>query len=224
MSHGQRRSKFLVRNASESDLVAAMASDVDTICVDIEDTVEDKVAARKLAETLPSRNMRAEASVRINPLTTKEGLADLLWLSGWAKRPSLIVMAKVVDPHEIRIAAEMLPGAELCAIIETPEALEAAADIGRASHALHALMLGGKDLSMALGCARSWDGLLYARGRLVHAAALAGVEAHDEPYRPLEDLEGLAVCCRKAREMGFAGKATVDLRHAGIINEAFSDK
>jgi citrate lyase beta subunit len=159
--------------------------------------------------------------VRINALSTSDGLRDLLMLSEWKAQPAIVVIAKVNDPYEIRLAARMLPGTELFAIIETAEGLEAAAEIARAAPSLSALLLGGKDLSHSLGCERSWEGLHWARGRLVHAAALGGVEAHDEPYRPLEDLEGLAETCRKVKAMGYKGKATVDLRHVALINEIF---
>ncbi|MEI6720544.1 MAG: aldolase/citrate lyase family protein [Betaproteobacteria bacterium] len=223
-THGPRRSKILVRGASRQELDAALASEVDIICVDLEDTVadQDKDAARRLTADLMASGTRAETSVRINAVSTAEGLQDLLMLREWKVRPALVVITKVCDPYEIRLAAQMLPGTELFAIIETAEGLEAAADIARASPALTALLLGGKDLSHSLGCERSWEGLHWARGRLVQAAALGGVHAHDEPYRPLDDLEGLEVTCKRVKAMGYKGKATVDLRHVPIINRIFS--
>ena len=219
---GPRRSKFLVRNASGADLQAALASESDIVCVDLEDTVEDKAAARALAASLKGVQCRAELSLRLNALSTEEGLRDLLMLKEWSWRPPIVVLTKVEDPYEVALAGSLLKGVELYAIIETARGLQLAESIGKASSAVSALLLGGKDLSHALGCARNWEGLAYARGRLIHAAALAGVEAHDEPYRPLEDLEGLAETCRKARAMGYAGKATVDLRHVPVINALFS--
>lgn len=221
---GPRRSKILVRSASRAELDAALSSEVDIVCVDLEDTVaeKDKDAARKLAADLLACRATAETSVRINAVSTPDGLRDLLMLREWSVRPAIVVIAKVNDPYEIRLAAQMLPGTELFAIIETAEGLEAAADIARAAPSLSALLLGGKDLSHSLACERNWDGLLWARGRLVHAAALGGIEAHDEPHRPLEDLEGLATTCRKMKAMGYKGKATVDLRHVPIINDLFS--
>ena len=44
-----------------------------------------------------------------------------------------------------------------------------------------ALLLGGVDLSADLGCSMDWVALLYARSRVVHDAALAGVCALDCP-------------------------------------------
>jgi citrate lyase beta subunit len=221
---GPRRSKILVRGASRRELDAALASEVDIVCVDLEDTVadKDKDAARKLTAELISSGTGAETSVRINAVSTAEGLQDLLMLREWNVRPAIVVIAKVCDPYEVRLAAQMLPGTELFAIIETAQGLEAAADIARAAPSLSALLLGGKDLSHSLGCERNWEGLHWARGRLVQAAALGGVHAHDEPYRPLDDLAGLEVTCNRVKAMGYKGKATVDLRHVPIINRIFS--
>lgn len=215
---GTRRSMVLVTGADSDMLDAAIASEADIVCLDLEDSVTDKEAARRLMLDLLDRPMRAESCIRINPLSTAEGLHDLLMLRDMPRLPHLVKMTRVADPYEVRLAAGLLPDIELVLIIETAEGLERAPEIARASPNTVALSLGGKDLSRSLGCKRSWGGLLHARGRLVQAAAMAGVRAFDEPYRPLDDLEGLAEHCAKAAEMGFSGKTTVDLRHVPIIN------
>jgi (S)-citramalyl-CoA lyase len=43
------------------------------------------------------------------------------------------------------------------------------------------LIFGGVDLSKELGCLNAWEPLLYARSRVVHAAAAAGVGSMDVP-------------------------------------------
>ncbi len=211
----------LVTGANGAMLDEALASRADIVCLDLEDTVEDKAAARALLPRLLAADFGGEASVRINPLSEAQGLRDLLWLRDMERSPPLVKLTKVEDPFEVRLAADILPGAEFMVIIETARALDRAADIGRASPAIAGLLMGGKDLSQSLRCARSWNGLLYARGRVAHAAAIAGVGAYDEPYRPLEDLKGLADTCAKLREMGYRGKTTVAVPQVDVINEAF---
>jgi len=83
------------------------------------------------------------------------------------------------------------------------------------------LWLGGKDLSEALGCTRTAVGLAAPRASAVHAAALAGLPALDDVYRPFDDLQGLAASCAQGREVGFRGKVTVDARQVDIINASF---
>ena len=43
------------------------------------------------------------------------------------------------------------------------------------------LIFGGVDLSKELRCASAWEPLLYARSRVVHAAAVAGIGCMDVP-------------------------------------------
>lgn len=221
-SKPRRRSLVLVTGANAAMLEAALKSEADMVCLDFEDTVQDKPAAHKLAARLLDGSFAGETAIRINPITEPEGLRDLLMLRHMAVRPQLVKLAKVCDPFEVRLAAEMLPGVALMVIIETAQALERASEIARASPAVAGLLMGGKDLSEALGCARSWNGLLWARGRVAQAAATAGIAAYDEPYRPLDDLQGLAETCGKVVEMGYRGKTTVDLRHVPILNDRFS--
>jgi len=214
-----RRSMMLVTGGDRALLDRTVSSDADIICMDLEDSVTDKEAARKLAASLLARPMRAEIAIRINPVSSVEGLQDLLMLRSMPVMPSLVKMTRVIDPYEVRLAGEILPDTGLVVIIETAEGLEQASAIAKASKNVVALSLGGKDLSKTMGCDRDWQGLLFARGRLVQAAATAGVRAFDEPYRPLDDLDGLREHCRNIAAMGFSGKTTVDLRHIPIIND-----
>jgi (S)-citramalyl-CoA lyase len=218
-----RRSLVLVTGANAGMLDAALRSEADVVCLDFEDTVKDKAAAHALVPRLFDGASKSETAIRINPLSEPEGLRDLLLLRQMARLPNIVKMAKVSDPFEVQLAAGMLPGVDLMVIIETAEALERAAEIARSSPSVCGLLMGGKDLSEALGCARTWNGLLYARGRVAHAAATAGIAAYDEPYRPLDDLKGLAETCGRLVEMGYRGKTTVDLGQVPVINEQFAN-
>lgn len=215
------RSLMLVTGGSEALLEAAFVSGAEMVCLDFEDTVTDKAAAHRLVPRLLSAPSPARRAIRINPIGEAAGLEDLLRVRDLPQRPAWIKLTKVEDPFEVRLAATVLPGVRFMAIIETAVALERAADIARSSPALAGLILGGKDLSKSLGCARSWNGLLYARGRVAHAAALAGVAAIDEPYRPLEDLQGLADTCRRVREMGYVGKTVLTPEQVPVVNAGF---
>ncbi|WP_459615678.1 aldolase/citrate lyase family protein [Bordetella sp. 2513F-2] len=221
-SKSQRRSIVLVTGANSDMLEEALRSEADVICLDFEDTVADKAAAHALLPRLMDGSFKGEVAIRINPLSEAEGLRDLLFLQSLPNAPRLVKMTKVSDPYEVKLAAQMLPDTEFIVIIETAQALENVAAIAAASPAVYGLVVGGKDLSSSLGASRSWSGLLYARGRIAAAAAAAGVAAEDEPYRPLDDLQGLEETCVKIREMGFTGKTTVDLRHVPIINRVLS--
>jgi (S)-citramalyl-CoA lyase len=64
--------------------------------------------------------------------------------------------------------------------------------------------------------------ILYARSRVVHAAASCGLDAIDVPWLDLEDEAGLAEECRRVRDLGFTGKAAIHPKQLAPINRAFT--
>lgn len=82
-------------------------------------------------------------------------------------------------------------------------------------------MLGGADLSAELGVKLEWEPMLVARGQFVMACAGAGVPAIDAPFLSLEDPDGLAEESRRARAMGFAGKAAIHPNQLAPIHSGF---
>jgi citrate lyase beta subunit len=107
-------------------------------------------------------------------------------------------------------------------IIETNASLEAVHDIARASARIDALFFGGVDMAAELRCSNAWEPLLYARSRVVHAAASAGIDAIDVPYLDLEDPDGMAEEARLARELGFGGKGSIHPKQIPILNDVFT--
>lgn len=77
-------------------------------------------------------------------------------------------------------------------------------------------------MSADLRCEKSWEPLLYARSRLVHAAASAGIDLLDVPYLNLDDPEGLRKEANACARLGFTGKASIHPNQLAIIHEAFT--
>jgi citrate lyase beta subunit len=164
--------------------------------------------------------------VRVNNMPSVEGPADLkaVLSSGL----SGLMLPRVESADELRLAGqtadEARSGAEIYAIIETPDGLESCTTIARAHPRLKALFFGGFDMSAALGCAMEWEPLLYARSRVVHAAAMSGIAALDSPYPDVSNLEGLRQACERVRALGMRGKAAKHASHVATINAAFASK
>ena len=118
--------------------------------------------------------------------------------------------------------AEHAPEMALHVLIETAEALEQASAIAAASQRLEMLLFGGVDLATELRATTGWEALSYARGRIVHAAALAGLDVMDMPYLAVDDPDGLAAESARARDMGFGGKAAIHPAQVNVINQAFT--
>jgi len=136
------------------------------------------------------------------------------------------MLPKVLAPDEIvwldDVLSERGHNTRLHVIIETNAALEAAYDIAQASPRIDAMFFGGVDMAAELRCRNAWGPLLYARARVVHAAAAAGIDAIDVPYLDLEDMDGMIEEATLARDMGFSGKGSIHPKQIPPLNAVFT--
>ena len=223
------RRSLLFAPANRPDVHAkALASGADMVCLDLEDAVpaQDKDSARATATAFLTVTGGAERVVRINALRTPHGLRDMSAILDAAPAQGTLFLPKVMDAGEVRLAHDLLaegaPNLRLGILIETTDGLENAAAILRASDRIAFAMFGGVDLAADLGVAVAHEPLLYARSRLVHAAAGAGVDLLDVPCLAFRDEALAGAEARAARALGFTGKAA--LHPAGIapIHAAFA--
>lgn len=225
-----RRGLLFVPAVRPDRFPKALATGADAVCIDLEDGVAPgaKQAARQQAlELLAAREpTAAEVSLRINDAKTPLGQTDLAALPGAAGRPDALMLPKVAGAGEIHAvdAALARGGGALPLIvqIETAAGLLAAAEIAAASPNVAAVFFGAIDLSADLGCAVEWEALLYARSRVLLAAAAAGVSALDSPFMDVPALDALAAETGRARRLGFAGKAAVHPTQVPVIQAAFA--
>lgn len=209
----------------------ALACGADIVCVELEDGVapKDKGEARKKALSLfavPQADDGVERIVRINCLRTAFGLADVQAILATDTPPPALMLPKVKVPDEIEWLDDLLTErghpTRLHIIIETNAALEAAHAIAHCSPRIDALFFGGVDMAADLRCKNAWEPLLYARARVVHAAASAGIDAIDVPYLDLNDLEGMEREARLAHDLGFSGKGSIHPKQIPTLNTVFS--
>ncbi|WP_150292703.1 HpcH/HpaI aldolase/citrate lyase family protein [Sphingobium estronivorans] len=201
----------------------ALASNADAVCIDLEDSVPEpaKGHARGAAIAAIGRG-DARLVLRINGMTTRAGLEDLLALADASVLPALIFVPMVESAVEIGIMASVLgkrtPG--IVPLIETVKGLRAASEIAAAPGVV-AMMFGGGDLAAELGVALAWEPLRSARGAFVMACAGAGVPAIDVPFIALDDEQGLRDEAKAAKALGFTGKAAIHPAQVDIINATF---
>lgn len=209
----------------------ALASGTDIVCVELEDGIapKDKAEARKSGLGLfaePQADDGVERIVRINCLRTAFGLADLQALLDTNTPPPAIMLPKVMTPDEVvwidDVLTERGHDTRLHVIIETNAGLEAVLDIARASSRIDALFFGGVDMAAELRCKNEWEPLLYARSRVVHAAASVGIDAIDVPYLDLNDPDGMRKEAILVRDLGFSGKGSIHPKQIPILNEVFT--
>ena len=225
-----RRSLLFVPGLRPDRFSKALESGADIVCVDIEDAVplSRKQEARDL--TLPlladENSADVEIMVRVNPLSTLDGLRDILALRDSNVPPKAIMLAKPGSSAEIRLYDELLQGS--CAeirfhvIIESTDGLENVMEIAGASERIDSLLFGAVDMSADLRAQKTWENMLYARSRVVHAAARFDLDLLDVPFLNLSDQAGLEDEARMSDALGFTGKASIHPKQIPIINEVFS--
>ena len=212
----------------------ALAAGADAVCIDLEDAVAParKDAAREEVARLlagagsasgPGERGAAAPRilVRVNDPGSDSGRRDIDAVAGRA-RPDGVMVPMVRGAAEVARAAGRLRGEVfLLPLIETARGLENAAGIG-AVPGVAGLVFGGFDLALELGAAPAWEPLLYARSRVVHAAAVNGVPAYDVPSRDFRDLTGLREEAARGRALGFAGKTAIHPAQIPVIHEVFT--
>jgi citrate lyase beta subunit len=199
-----RRSVLFVPAVRPDRFAKALATGADAVCLDLEDGVsfaqkdEARDKALALLETRPAS--RAEVMLRINEPESDFGERDLTALLGAGVRPDSLMVPKVSGPDALkaldRRLAPALAGLPLIVQIETAAGLAAAEAIATA--------------------------LLYARSRVVAAAALVGVDAMDTPFMDVSAADALSDEAHAVRRLGFTGKAAIHPTQVPIIQGAFS--
>lgn len=226
-----RRSFIFTPGLKPDMFPKALASGTDIVCVELEDGIapKDKPLARKNALELftqPQADDGVERIVRINCVREAVGLADVEAVIKTDSPPPGLMMPKVRTPDEVIWLDDLLTerghDCRLHIIIETNEGLEAAFDIAHCSSRIDALFFGGVDMAAELRCKNTWGSLLYARSRLVHAAASAGIDVIDVPYLDLDDLDGMKEAAVLARDLGFSGKGAVHPKQIPALNAVFT--
>ena len=226
-----RRSFLFVPGTGLDLFPKAIGTGADIVCIDLEDAIAPQHKERARADTMamfagaPNCG-RSEVLIRVNALRTRDGLADLLAITELASPPTGLMLPKVKSAEEVRALDELLAGAasglRLQVIIETNEGLEACHEIAAASDRVDALLFGGVDMAAELRVAPTWEALLYARMRCVHAAARAEIDLIDVPFLDLEDMDGLAREAERCAAIGMTGKGAIHPKQLPVIERVFT--
>ena len=226
-----RRSFIFTPGLRPDMFPTALASGTDIVCVELEDGIapKDKAEARQKALALfetPQADDGVERILRINSMRERFGIEDVNAVLNSKTPPPALMMPKLRTPDEVVILDQLLTEAghatRLHVIIETNEGLEAAFEIAKSSDRIDAMFFGGVDMAAELRCQNTFDAMIYARSRVVHASAAAGLDVIDVPFLDLDDSEGMRVEAEKVRNLGFSGKGSVHPKQIAALNEVFT--
>jgi len=225
------RSILFVPGTRPDRFPKAFASGADAVVLDLEDAVEHSrkaEARRTVAEFLASRRLDAKRAaatfVRVNAPDSRAIDDDLPWARTIAGSIDAIVVPKVESALSLETIAEVAPDRHVIPLLETPRGILDAPTILAAKAGIPAVLFGAEDLTASLGVPRTLEAveLLYARSRIVLAAATIGAEPIDAVWVNLNDPGGLARDAEQARALGFRGKLAVHPDQIATINAAFS--
>ena len=226
------RSILFVPGNRQQRFQKACDSGADAYCIDLEDAVPaaEKEEARNAALAHVVSTASTNFCLRINSLSTKAGLEDLLGLSLFLREenilPSCIILPMAASAFEIRQVLHVLeyhPSLRLIPMVETPQGLDnlpAILEEGRGH--IEAVAFGFADYAASIGSDMSWDALLNARSSMVKAAAGYTVPCIDGPHFEISDLVGLKAEALRVSGLGFSGKLAIHPSQVKVINEVFT--
>lgn len=232
-----RRALMYMPGHDRRKIEKAIALQVDTICMDIEDGVaaNRKADARQgIAAALAELDFgRSEKLVRINPV--QSGLAEDDLGAVLPHHPYGIVVPKIQSVADVHWVEARLEQAErqhgweagsliLIVLIETPLAVIHLNEICQSSERLQALIFGADDLAAWMQATRTpaaWE-VFYARGAVALHAAAYGLQSIDMVKIDFNDTEGLRQEARMGAEMGYTGKQIIHPNQWPLTAEAFT--
>lgn len=203
----------------------------DWVALDLEDGVSlsEKKQSRERLTGFSQSGFDGQAhrlGIRINGLSTAEGIRDLAAMLDWPQWPKMLILPKVENPIQIRqiteLAASRGPVPILLITLETALGVENAHEILRSAPAGSVVGYGSADHMAETGGDMSAVSLSWARGRIVNAAAAVGMPALDGVQLQFRDSEGLLTEARLVKSMGFSGKIAIHPDQIGPINSVFS--
>lgn len=222
-----RRCLLFVPGSRPERFEKAVATGADQVCIDLEDAVApaDKETARAavLAFLADAPAGHSEIGLRVNPVSTDLGRADLSALATSAARPAFVMLPKVESAAELAAADALLSGLDTQFIvqIETPKGLLDAREIVAASPRVQALMFGGFDYIVALRGRAGWESFFHPRVQLATVAAEANVGCMDVPFLDIKDDAGLVEETARVMALGFTAKAAIHPAQVGPIQNAY---
>lgn len=231
-----RRSLLSVPSINSRALAKVQHLDCDGVIFDLEDSVAPDMkdeARRNLVSLFEETRLKErEAIIRINPLSSTAGLADIAAVVEC--RPNAVLVPKVEKPADIHEVTDFLAKAyvpeamTIWAMIETPKGVLNASAIAEASH-MQGSRLGG--FIVGLNDLRKETRIPHQPGRhtlmpwlmqIVLAARAYGLEVIDSVCNDFRDLDAFAEECEQGRAMGFDGKMLIHPAQIDAANRAFA--
>lgn len=205
----------------------AFASGADAVVLDLEDSVDatrKDEARRAIADWLAASSASPTARfVRVNAPRSAWIDHDLSWLTPIATQVEGVVLPKTESATDVERVGDAVQR-PVIPLLETSRGILGADSIAGAHAQMPALLFGAEDLTAELGIPRTVEGeeLLFARSRVVLAAATIGADAIDAVFVDLKSPDRLRQDATRARALGFRGKMAIHPDQIAVIHDVFS--
>jgi citrate lyase subunit beta/citryl-CoA lyase len=210
---------------------SAPEAGADVLVFDLEDAVaparksEARASVRDVLSD-PTFDPDAEVCVRVDSTDVAADLEALLGTDAGTRLDG-VMLPKVGAPEDVRALVDELAtydaSVPVLALLESASGILAAPEIA-AVPATDALVFGAEDLAADVGASRTREGteVLYARERVVLAAAAHDCTAIDTIVADFEDETALREDAAFAVQLGYDGKLAIHPAQVGPINDAFT--
>lgn len=232
-----RRTMMFVPGNNPGMIKDAYLYGADSLMFDLEDSVKitEKDAARFLVynalKTVDYGD--AEKVVRVNPLNTDFGKADVEAMVkagvNIIRLPKSETAMDIIDMDNYITECEKKYGREIgstgmMAAIESALGIVNAYSIAKASKRLIGIALGAEDYVTDLKTRRTSSGveLFAARAQIVIAARAAGIAALDTVFSNINDMDGFRKETQLIKDMGFDGKSVINPKQIAPVVEIFT--
>ena len=197
----------------------------DVVGIDLEDGTpeNEKASARdglpEIVAYLREQQMKALIFVRTNGPRSQHIKADMA--SALAASVDGIILPKLETVADLHTSDGATP---IIGLVETARGVSNVKTLAEQGRNLTGLAFGAEDFITDLGGRRTPEGLevLYARSRVVLAARLAGLQALDQVFTGIRDLDAFRRDAETGRGLGYGGKMCITPRQVEMANEIFS--
>jgi citrate lyase subunit beta/citryl-CoA lyase len=231
-----RRSLLFMPGSNARALEKARNLPADGLILDIEDSVAPDakaIAREQIAQAIAAKGFgKREVWIRTNSLDSP-WWADDVAMAGAAK-PDGILVPKVSSVADLAKIGDRLqeigadPSIKVWAMIETARGVLDADELAAASRdpktRLAGFVFGPNDISRETRI-KMQPGRAAMMAMIIHcilAARAHGLEILDGPYSDISNVDGFALECAQARDLGFDGKTLIHPSHIVACNAIFT--
>ncbi|MEP3890259.1 MAG: CoA ester lyase [Hellea sp.] len=219
------RSQLFVPGNRPDRFEKACLSGADLVCIDLEDAVgsSEKAQARQDVLAWLAQTEHKHISLRINGVDTPDGEADIAALKESGLTLPYVMIPKVASRAQMKDLDDSLSQdlGPFLAIVESAEGVLNCEEIFSYDRVKMG-MYGAVDYAGDVDSDLSWDTHLYARSRLVAAAASHGVLLFDVPHIHVRDLDDCEATTRRAKTLGIHARSAIHPAQISRIHTALA--